>query len=76
MRFVYTFIIAIYGVMNYSLLIPHFVAFFAKLNEMYKIKFHFALEVSFSIQPLPVIANNSTKYFILNKVYIVEGGVG
>ena len=49
MRLVNTFIIAMYGVMNYLLHMPHLVAFYAKLNEIYKTKFHFALEVFFSI---------------------------
>ena len=50
MRLVNTFIIAMYGVMNYSLFMPILVGFYAKLNEIYKKnEFHFALEVSFSI---------------------------
>ena len=49
MRLVNTFIIVMYGVMNYSLLKPNLVAFYAKLNEISKIEYHFALEVSFSI---------------------------
>ena len=47
--FLYTFIIAMYVVMNYPLRMPNLVAFYAKLNEMGKIEFHFALEVSFGI---------------------------
>ena len=37
-------------VMNYSLLMPNLVAFYAKMNEIYKHEFRFAfnLEVSFS----------------------------
>ena len=34
MRLVSTFIIAIYGVMNYTLLMPNLVAFYAKLFEI------------------------------------------
>ena len=51
MLLVNTFIIDMYGVMNYrySLLMPHLVAFYAKLNEIQNTEFHFALEVSFSI---------------------------
>ena len=33
-RLVNIFIIALYGIMNYSLLMPNLVAFYAKLNEM------------------------------------------
>ena len=33
-RLVNIFIIAMYGIMNYSLLMPNLVAFYAKLNEM------------------------------------------
>ena len=47
MRLVNTFIIFMYGVMNYLLL--SLVAFYAKLNEISKIEFHLALEVSFSV---------------------------
>ena len=36
LRFVNTFIIAIYGVMSYSLLMPNLVAFYAKLNKYKK----------------------------------------
>ena len=49
MRLINTFIIAMHGVMHYSLLMPNVVAFYAKLNEIEKNIFHFALEVSFSI---------------------------
>ena len=49
MRIVNTFIIAIYGVMYYSLIMPNLVAFYLKMNEIQKIEIHFALEVSFSI---------------------------
>ena len=49
MRLVNTSIIAMYDIMNYSLLIPNLVAFNAKLNEIQKTEFHFALVVSFSI---------------------------
>ena len=35
--------------MNYSLLRQNLVAFYAKLNKISEIEFHFALEVSFSI---------------------------
>ena len=49
MRLVNIFIIVVYGVMNYLLLRPNLVAFYAKLKEISKIEFHFALEVSFSI---------------------------
>ena len=49
MRLVNIYIIAINGVMNYSLLRPNVVAFYAKQNEISKIEFHFAFEVSFSI---------------------------
>ena len=46
------FVIDMYGVMKYSLLVPNLVAFYAKLNEMYKHnEFHFALEVSSSTFP-------------------------
>ena len=34
MRLVNTFIIAMYGVMNYLLLMPNLVAFYAKLDEI------------------------------------------
>ena len=34
LRLVNTFIIAMYGVMNYSLLMQNLVAFYAKLNEV------------------------------------------
>ena len=34
LRLVNTYIILIYGVMNYLLLMPNFVAFYAKLNEL------------------------------------------
>ena len=34
MRLVNTFISAMYGVMNYLLLLTNFVAFYAKLNEI------------------------------------------
>ena len=45
-----TVIIAMYGVINYLLLMPKLVAFYAKLNEIQnKNEFRFALEVSFSI---------------------------
>ena len=37
------------GVMNYSLLMPNLIAFYAELNEVLKIEFYFVLEVSFSI---------------------------
>ena len=36
MRLLYTFIIAMYGVMNYPLRMPNLVAFYAKLNEILK----------------------------------------
>ena len=36
-----TFIIVMYGVMNDSLFMPNFVAFYAKLNEYEKINFIF-----------------------------------
>ena len=36
MRLLYTFIIAMYGVMNYPLRVPNLVAFYAKLNEILK----------------------------------------
>ena len=49
MRSVNMLIIAKYGVMNYSLLMPNLVAFNAKLNEILITEFYFALEVSFSI---------------------------
>ena len=49
MGLVNTFIIVMYDVMNYWLLRPNLVAFYAKPNEIYKLEFHFALEVSFSI---------------------------
>ena len=49
MRLVNNFIIAMYGVMNYSLFLQNLVAFFAKLYEIRKTEFDFALEVSFSI---------------------------
>ena len=49
MRLVNTFIIAMYGVMSNWSLIPNLVPFYTKLNEIYKVEFHFALEVSFSI---------------------------
>ena len=50
MRLVNTFIIAMYVVMNYSLLIPSALEFYEKLNDIYKKnEFHFALEVSVSI---------------------------
>ena len=45
----HTFIIVMPGVMNYSLLMSNLVAFYAKLNEILKLEFHFALKVSFSI---------------------------
>ena len=48
-RLVNTFIIVICSAMNYSLLMPNLVAFSAKLNELQKTEFHFALEVSFSV---------------------------
>ena len=38
-----------YGVMNYLLLMPNMVTFYAKLNEKSTIECHFALKVSFSI---------------------------
>ena len=46
MILVNTFIIAMHGVMNYSLLMPNLFAFYAKLHEIQKIEFHFAFEVS------------------------------
>ena len=49
MRPVNTLNIAVYGVMNYSLLMPNLVAFYAKLNEIQNIEFRFASELSFSI---------------------------
>ena len=49
MILVNTFIIAMHGVMNYSLLMSNLFAFYAKLHEIQKIEFHFAFEVSFSI---------------------------
>ena len=50
MRPVNTFSIAIYAVMNYSLFMPNLIAFYTKLNGIYKkSEFYFALEVSFSI---------------------------
>ena len=49
MRLVNTFLIVMYGVMNYLLLRTNLVAFYAKLNKISKIEFHFVLEVSFSI---------------------------
>ena len=46
----HTFIIAMNGVMNHSLLMTNLVAFYPKLNETLKhMKFFFALAVSFSI---------------------------
>ena len=48
MSIVNTFITVMYGVMDYSLLRQNLVAFYAKLNEISKIEFHFLLEVSFS----------------------------
>ena len=39
MRLVNTFITAMYGVMNCSLLMPVLVAFYAKLNEIQKMHF-------------------------------------
>ena len=44
MRLINTYIITQYGVMNYSSLMPNLVAFYAKLNEIYSVEFHFALE--------------------------------
>ena len=38
-----------FGIMNYLLLMPNLVAFYAKLNEKLTIECHFALKVSFSI---------------------------
>ena len=49
MRLVNILIIARYAVMNYSLLMPYMVAFYAKRNDILKKEFNFALEVSFSI---------------------------
>ena len=49
MGHVNTFIICMYGVMACSLPLPNLVAFYAKLNEIQKNEFHFALEVSISI---------------------------
>ena len=49
MRLVNSFIIVMYGVMNYSLLISNMVAFYARLYEILKHEFYLALDVSFSI---------------------------
>ena len=62
MRLVNTFIIAMYSIVNYSLLRQILIAFYAKLNEISEIEFHFALEVSFSI------------YFIMCSVLSSVGG--
>ena len=70
MRLVNT-ISAIYGVMNYSLLLPNMVAFHAKLNEIYiKNEFHFALEVSFSIHIFETKAFKQT-YLLIVLTYVV-----
>ena len=49
MRLAKTFIIAMHGIKNYSLLMPNLVVSCAKLNEVFKLEFHFVMEVSFSI---------------------------
>ena len=49
MRLVNTFIVAIYGVINTLLLMPNLLAIYAQLDEIQKLEFLFALEVSFSI---------------------------
>ena len=41
------FIIAMYGVTNYSLHMAHLVAFYAKLNEIYRNKMNFILRWKF-----------------------------
>ena len=43
------FIIAKYGVINYSLLMQTLVTFYSKPNEISDNEFYFSLEVSFSI---------------------------
>ena len=54
-----TFFIAMYGVMNYSLLMPNLVAFYAKLHEIRKNEFHFASEVYFRVCTRTVSTRNS-----------------
>ena len=49
MRHVNTFIIVMYGVMNYLLLRPNLAAFYETLNEHSKTEIPFALEASFRI---------------------------
>ena len=48
MGLVNTFIIAMHGVKNYSLLMPNLVAFYATLNIL-KNEIHLVFEVSFSM---------------------------
>lgn len=50
MRLVTTLIIALYGAMNYSLLMPNLIALYAEnINEIKTNELLFTLEVSFSI---------------------------
>ena len=50
MRLSTLFIIGMYSDMKYSLLIPNFVHFMQNWMKYKKIRFHFALEVSISIE--------------------------
>ena len=49
MRLVNTFIISMYGIVNYLLIMPKLVSFYAKQQNIQKMEFHFGLKVSFSI---------------------------
>ena len=68
MRLVNTFIIALYGVMNYSLLMPNLLVFYAKLKEKEKNEFDFALEVAFSI----IIQQFVLLYEIIHSLKLVD----
>ena len=67
MRLVDTFIIAIYGAMNYPLLMPNLVAFLCTNECNIKIEFHDALEVSAIAEPGPRFA--MWKNSVLEKLY-------
>ena len=56
MRHANTFVITMYGDINYLLLMPNLIAFLIKIECNIKNEFHFVLEVSFSISAVKIFA--------------------
>ena len=75
-----TFIIAMYGIINYLLLMPNLVVF---LQNLMKDKFCFVFEVSFSIYQTPPLAVDKYRFSSCLRLMrhsdvniIVDGGSG